>query len=308
MEAKDLLQFKSTQKMLGELKLLTRSENTERTYMKGLVSFANSMNIQDFDDFVTKVKNQEINADDVHKDFVITLANKNLAPKTVGAWSASLRKFLLSNGIDLKRRTQIKIYNIHEDVLPSKDDLRKIFENCSLRTKTIISLLSSSGLRIGELRNLKISDTDMSSEPGMIRIRGLTAKERKSRITFFSNEAKHFLQSYLDHKKNNGHQITEDSFLFTTNDGTQMSYQNLQFILNNVFRKVSKKEGKRYGLHAHSLRKFFKTQLISAGVPAPIVDKLSGHARYLAKEYELYTDEQLKEWFVKGMKNLELMN
>ena len=136
----------------------------------------------------------------------------------------------------------------------------------------------------------------------------MTAKERKSRTTFFSNESKQVLQTYLEHRKNNGHQITEDSFLFTTNDGNQMSYQNLQFILNNVFKKVSKKEGKRYGLHAHSLRKFFKTQLISAGVPGPIVDRLSGHARYLAREYELYTEEQLKEWFIKGMKNLELMN
>ncbi len=308
MDLKDVVQFKSTQKMLGELKLLTRSENTEKTYLKGLLSFVNIMNIGNLDDFVEKIKSQTIDVNAAHKDFVINLANKNLAPKTVGAWSAALRKFLLANGAELKNTTRIKIYNIHEDILPSKDDLKKILSSCSLRAKTIILLLSSSGLRVGELRNLKLSDVDVNSEPAIIRIRGLTAKERKSRMTFFSNEAKQVLQSYLDHRKNNGHQLTEDSFLFTTNDGNQMSYQNLQFILNNVFKKVSKKEGKRYGLHAHSLRKFFKTQLISAGVPGPIVDRLAGHARYLAREYELYTEEQLKEWFVKGMKSLELLS
>lgn len=304
---KDISQFKSTQKMLGELKLLTRSENTERTYLKGLNAFAQTMNIDNLDDFVEKVKTNAIDASQTHKDFVISLANKNLAPKTVGAWSASLRKFLLSNGIELKTTTQIKIYNIHEDTLPAKEDLKKVLSSCNLRAKTIIILLSSSGLRVGELRNLKISDTDLNLEPGVIKIKGLTAKERKSRTTFLSTEAKQTLQTYLEHRKNNGHQITDDSFIFTTNDGTQMSYQNLQFILNNVFKKVSKKEGKRYGLHAHSLRKFFKTQLISAGVPGPIVDRLVGHARYLAREYELYTEDQLKEWYVKGMKNLELL-
>lgn len=304
----ELKSYNSVNKMLGELKLLTRSENTEKTYLKGLNCFVQTMNIENLDDFVEKIKNQTINADQIHKDFVINLANKNLAPKTVGAWAASIRKFLLANGIELKRTTKIKIYNIHEDTLPSKDDLKKVLSNCSLRAKTIILLLASSGLRVGELRNLKFSDVNLNSEPGIIKIKGLTAKERKSRTTFFSNEAKQVLQTYLEHRKNNGHQITEDSFLFTTNDGNQMSYQNLQFILNNVFKKVSKKEGKRYGLHAHSLRKFFKTQLISAGVPGPIVDRLSGHARYLAREYELYTEEQLKEWFIKGMKNLELLS
>ncbi len=308
MNIKDIVQFKSTQKMLGELKLLTRSENTERTYLKGLNAFVQTMGIDNLDEFIEKTKSQTINADEIHKDFVINLANKNLAPKTVGAWSASIRKFLSSNGIELKNTTQIKIYNVHEDTLPSKDDLKKGLSSCNLRARTIILLLASSGLRVGELRHLKISDIDLNSEPGMIRIKGLTAKERKSRITFFSNEAKQILQTYLEHRKNNGHQIAEESFLFATNDGVQMSYQNLQFILNNVFKKVSKKEGKRYGLHAHSLRKFFKTQLITAGVPGPIVDRLTGHARYLAREYELYTEDQLKEWYTKGMGNLELLS
>ena len=308
MDINSISQFKSTQKMLGELKLLTRSENTEKTYLKGLCAFTKTMEIDNLDEFVEKIKSQTIDADDVHKGFVINLANKNLAPKTVGAWSASLRKFLLANGIELKRTTQIKIYNIHEDTLPSREDLKKVLSNSSLRTKTMILLLASSGLRVGELRNLKMSDIDINSDPGLVKIKGLTAKERKSRLTFFSNESKQVLQEYLEHRKNNGHQITQESFLFTTNGGTQMSYQNLQFILNNAFKKVSKKEGKRYGLHAHSLRKFFKTQLISAGVPGPMVDRLAGHSRYLSREYELYTEDQLKEWFLKGMKNLELLS
>ncbi len=303
----ELRQYSSVNKMLGELKLLTRSENTEKTYLKGMNCFVQTMNIGNLDEFVEKIKAQSINPDEIHKDFVINLANKNLAPKTVGAWAASLRKFLMANGIELKRTTQIKIYNVHEDTLPEKEDLKKVLSLCSLRAKTIILLLASSGLRVGELRNLRVSDVDTNSNPGIVKIKGLTAKERKARTTFFSNEAKQTLQSYLENRKNNGHQITEDSFLFATHDGRQMSYQNLQFVLNNVFKKVSKKEGKRYGLHAHSLRKFFKTQLIAAGVPGPIVDNLSGHARYLAREYELYTEDQLKEWYLRGMKNVELI-
>lgn len=302
------MKFNSVNKMLGELKLLTRSDNTAKTYLKGVNLFAKTMKIDDLDGFVEKLREKSLDPEETYKDFVIALANQNMAPKTVGAWGASVKKLFLSNGIDLKGKVTMKMYNVHEDTLPSKVDLKNVLSHSSSRAKTIILMLASSGLRIGELRNLKLSDVDLNSSPATVRVKGLTAKERKSRLTFMSEEAKKVLQSYMDHRKNNGHQLGPDAHLFATHDGSQMSYQNLQFILHNVFRKVSKKIGKRYELHAHSLRKYFKTQMISAGVPGPIVDRLTGHARYLSQEYELYTEEQLKEWYAKGMKSLELLS
>lgn len=302
----DLTVYNSVNKMLGELKLLTRSSNTEKTYLKGLNSFVGIMKIENLDSLIDELKNNSKDPDEVYKEYILKLANREVAPKTVGAWSASVKKFFAANGIELKRAVPIKIYNIHEDILPAKEDLKKIITDCGLRTKTIILFLSSSGLRVGELRELKLGDIDMNSNPVKITVKGATAKERKSRITFISKEAKEVLQSFLDKRKNKGEAISPETFLMTTNSGVKMSYQNLQFILNNAFKKVSKKEGKRYKLHAHSLRKFFKTQMISAGVPGPIVDRLVGHSRYLASEYELYTEEQLKDWYLKGMDNLNL--
>jgi len=87
-----------------------------------------------------------------------------------------------------------------------------------------------------------------------------------------------------------------------------MTYQNLQFLLSKAFKNFSKKVGKRYNLHPHVLRKFFKTQLISAGLPGPIVDRLAGHARYLATEYELYTESQLRKWYKKGEEALTIFS
>lgn len=303
----DITSYNSVNKMLGELKLLTRSSNTEKTYLKGLNSFIETMKIENLDILIDELKNSKKDPDEVYKEYVLKLANREVAPKTVGAWASSVKKLFAANGIDLKRNVSIKIYNMHEDVLPAKDDLKKILSECGVRTKTIILLLSSSGLRVGELRELKLSDVDMISNPVKITIKGATAKERKSRITFISKEAKDSLNSYLEKRKGKGENITPDSSLITTSGGVKMSYQNLQFILNNAFKKVSKKEGKRYKLHAHSLRKWFKTQMISAGVPGPIVDRLVGHSRYLASEYELYTEEQLKDWYMKGMENLGLL-
>lgn len=298
-----LREFKSVDRMLGELKLLTRSQNTENTYLKGLSKFFIHNKIDNPDEFVEKVKGGALDPNETYRDFVVKLASSNLAPKSVAAWSSALKKFFAANGIEISRKVPIKVYNIHEDTLPSRDDLKKVLESSSLRTKVCVLLMSSAGLRIGELHQLKVGDVDLQKNPPTLRIRATGAKERKGRITFITDETRKILEEYLSLRNN----PEADAPLISREDGKPMSYQNLQFILNMAFRKFSEKEGKRFKLHPHSLRKWFKTQLIAAGVPGPIVDRLTGHARYLAQEYELYTEEQLRDWYMKGMENLSIM-
>jgi len=307
MKIKELENFESVKKMIGEIGLLSRSENTKKTYLKGIAKFVQYKQIQNLDSFVEDVKRGQ-NQNEIIKDFAIYLASKNLAPKSVAAWISSLKKFFSSNGLKVDVDIPIKVFNVHEDILPAKEDLKSLLSEADLRIRVIITMLASSGMRIGELHNLKLGDIDFSKEIPTIRIKGVGAKERKSRITFISNEAKKFLEEYLNQRKNFGEELNENSPVIAREDGKEMSYQNVQYLLERIFRKYSKKVGKRYTLHAHCLRKWFKTQLISAGVPAPIVDRLTGHARYLAQEYELYTEEQLREWYKKGMHAVTILD
>jgi site-specific recombinase XerD len=300
MRIKELENFESVKRMIRELSLLTRSENTKKTYLKGLAKFLEYKQIQDLDSFVEKVKESQ-NQDEIVKDFAVYLANKNLAPKSVAAWVSSLKKFFNSNGLRVNVDIPLRIFNIHEDTLPEKEDLKRIVEEADLRMKVVITMLASSGMRIGELHNLKLGDIDLTKEVPTVRIRGIGSKERKSRITFISKEARKFLEEYLNRRKELGEELNENSPVIAREDGKPMSYQNIHYLLEKLFRKHSKKVGKRFTLHTHCLRKWFKTQMLTAGVPAPIVDRLMGHARYLAQEYELYTEEQLREWYLKGI-------
>jgi len=303
MELSELESSEAVKRMLAELNLLTRSENTKLSYLKGLRAFFRFKGITNPDEFIESVKKQQ-NQNQLYKDFILFLASENKAPKTVAAWGASLKKFFAANGLPVTEKVQIKVYNVHEDELPKKEDLQKALKLADVKARTVLLLLASSGMRIGELHQLKLSDIDLTSDPPKITIKSSKAKERKSRITFITPEARKALEDYLQKRKIVGHTLTPDSPVIATDDGKPMSYQNLEFILENVFIKIAGKEGKRYKLHPHSLRKWFKTQLISAGVPAPIVDRLTGHARYLAREYELYTEDQLREWYKKGMSAL----
>lgn len=298
----DIRSFKSVDRMVGELKLLTRSENTEKTYIKGLSQFFNQNGNSNPDELIQKIKSGEIDANEVYRDFIVKLASANLAPKSVASWAAAVKKYLAANGIEVTRKVPIKVYNMHEDTLPSKEDLKKVLDASNLKARVCILVMASAGLRIGELHQLRISDVDMTKDPAVVRVKAAGAKERKGRITFLSDEARKVVEEYLSKR----HNISVDSPLIATDQGNAMSYQNLQFILNNAFRKFSAKEGKRFKLHPHSLRKWFKTQLIAAGVPGPIVDRLTGHSRYLAQEYELYTEDQLRQWYRKGSHNIAI--
>ncbi len=306
MKAKDLENFESVKRMIGELNLLTRSNNTKLTYLKGLKKFVEYKNIQNLDEFIEQIK-KDGKQNEIYKEYALHLASLNLAPKSVAAWISALKKYFEANGLKVDTNIPIRIFNIHEDVLPSKEELKNIAMENDLRVRVIILMLASSGMRVGELHNLKLSDINLEGEIPIIRIRGIGAKERKARITFITPEAKKFLTEYLEKRKSLGEELNENSVVIANENGKQMSYQNLQYLLEKSFKKYAKKVGKRYNLHAHCLRKWFKTQLISAGVPAPIVDRLMGHQRYLAEEYELYTESQLKEWYSKGMRSLYIL-
>lgn len=306
MKLSDLSKFSSVQRMIGELKLLTRSNNTEITYLKGLKSFFDHLGIENPDQLVADIKSGSKDPNEVYRDFVVKLAEKNLAPKSVSAWSSSLKKFMKSNGIEITREIPIKIFNVHEDRLPTRDDLKRALEEADVKTRVAMLILSSGGLRVGELHQLKMGDVKMDATPVAVRIRGLGAKERKSRMTFISEQAKEELKNYLDLRQRSGQAIGTDSPVIARDDGGNMTYQNMQYLLGMILKKVGSKEGKRFTIHSHSLRKWFKTQMIAAGVPGPIVDKLTGHSRYLANEYELYTEDQLREWYMKGVENLKI--
>lgn len=85
-----------------------------------------------------------------------------------------------------------------ESTLPSKEELQTVLNSCDQRAKTAILILTSSGLRVGELLNLKPNDIDLKSELAAIGVRGVDAKERKSRVTFVSDETRTSLEAWRE--------------------------------------------------------------------------------------------------------------
>jgi len=154
----------------------------------------------------------------------------------------------------------------HEQKLPvvlNKVEVRKIIDYIdNPKHKALISLLYSSGLRIGELLELRKSDID--SIRMLIHIRG--AKGKKDRYTILSKQALIILRSYYL-------QFKPADYLFEGQKGGKYSSESAAKVFKRALEKA--KIGKNATLH--TLRHSFATHLLENGVGVSHIQKLLGH-------------------------------
>lgn len=158
-------------------------------------------------------------------------------------------------------------------VLTQKEVL-KIF-SCveNLKHKTMLMLIYSAGLRVGESVRLKISDID--GQRKMIHLRG--AKGKKDRYTLLSDAALDMLRKYYRLYK-------PKDYLFEGQDaGSHLAERSIQ----NVFHRAVKAAGIKKQISIHGLRHSFATHLLESGVDLRYIQELLGHNS--SKTTEIYT-------------------
>lgn len=133
--------------------------------------------------------------------------------------------------------------------------------------KAIIALAYSTGMRVSEVCNLKITDID--SKRMIITIR--QSKGRKDRIVGLSEKILNILRTYFS-------EYHPKEFLFNGQFDIQYSHTSCNQI-------VKKYLGKDY--HFHLLRHSNATALLEAGTDLRIIQKHLGHAS--SKTTEVYT-------------------
>ncbi len=163
-----------------------------------------------------------------------------------------------------------------KDTLPvvlSKEEVKSII-NCTTNIKhhCILSVIYSSGLRISELLNLKISDIDSSRM--MIRVED--SKGGKDRYTLLSKSLLIELRLYYK-------QYRPKNYLIEGRDGGQYSTASIGKILKNACRKANI----RKKVITHTLRHSFATHLLEQGTDLRSIQTLLGH--YSIATTEIYT-------------------
>ena len=152
---------------------------------------------------------------------------------------------------------------------------------CAVRDNVILELLFSTGIRIGELVAVNVTDVDLTQQ--QIHITGRATRERVVHIT--SEAVINALMAYIELRSER--QLSTQA-LFVGRSGTRLTIYSIE----NIFKKhVRLAEIKRH-VTPHSLRHTMAAMLVSNGTDIREVQEILGHASILSTQ--VYTKLPIK--------------
>lgn len=242
-------------KMLQQMELKGYSKNTISTYIDCLSSL--SKHYKTSPDLLSIDQIREY----FHYKLTVEKLSKSWVNQTIGALKILYCEVLRRDWDDLaipRPRREKKL-----PVVLSKDEISRIINTTkNIKHKALLMVTYSSGLRLGEVCNLRPGDID--SERMMVRV--VQAKGAKDRYTILSPVTLAFLRDYwkIYRVKN---------FLFENSNHEPLAHKTVQ----SAFKKALQKSGVKKDVGIHSLRHSFATHLMEQGVSLPIIQQLLGH-------------------------------
>lgn len=208
--------------------------------------------------------------------YLVSLQKKGKSSSTISRTISALRNFFdfLKNEKQIKDNPAISIHSpkqikkkppvlTEEEInqlmlMPDKNTFKGI------RDLAMLELMYSSGIKVSELINIKISQTNLSA--GIISIEG-----DKERIIPLSKYAKSAIESYLDNFRSIK-SAENNEFLFINISGEPISRQGIWKILKSYEKKMDLKKE----LSPQILRNSFAVHLLSGGADLGTVQELMG--------------------------------
>ena len=164
-----------------------------------------------------------------------------------------------------------KLYPRREFKLPhylTKEEVLKLIESCrSDKQRAIVETFYGSGIRLEELRMLKLTDIESKNNRIIVRC----GKGRKDRYTLLSKRLVETLRNYY-----RSQQQKPKSYLFEGQKlGEPLHSRSIQHSVTMAYQNagLSAKEHK-----VHALRHSFATHLLDAGVDLHTIKELLGHS------------------------------
>ncbi|MBL4735828.1 MAG: tyrosine-type recombinase/integrase [Flavobacteriales bacterium] len=224
------------------------------------------------------------------RSWIVDMIDADMSTRSVNRKITTLKsyyKFLLREGI-VNKNPMLKILPPKTSkklpVFVEESSMDELFDTVEfkegergVRDRMILLLLYSTGIRLSELINIKVSDIDFSS--GSIKILG---KGNKERILPFSDQLKSELKQYMD-------KVQPVDWFFLT-DKSKKLYEKLVYrIVNSYLSKVTTISKRS----PHVLRHTFATHMLNNGADLNAIKEFLGHVSLSATQ--VYTHNTIKK-------------
>ncbi|MBX4196701.1 tyrosine-type recombinase/integrase [Candidatus Pacearchaeota archaeon] len=163
----------------------------------------------------------------------------------------------------------------------NKEEVKSLIEAAeTIKSRFIISMLYSAGLRVSELVNLKVGDINLADKTGWVR----KGKGSKDRLFMISEGLAQDLTDYLQHKG------VGYAYLFSKDK--PLTTRNIQKIIS----LTKTKAGLSKKVTPHTLRHSFATHLLEQGTDIRIIQAMLGHASLNTTQvYTHVSSDQIKK-------------
>ena len=165
----------------------------------------------------------------------------------------------------VRRIHKVKTDSLVKEVL-SDEQLEQLRDSCTnKRDLALIDILSSTGIRVGELIKLNRNDIDFHERQCIV-----FGKGNKERIVYFNARTKLHLQQYLNERTDDNPAL----FVSLHSPYTRLTISGVEVRIRKLGQTLSMPK-----VHPHKFRRTLATMAIDKGMPIEQVQRLLGHVR-----------------------------
>ena len=272
-------------RMKEQLVLNRYQFNTHRTYIACIIEFFGYFN---------HMPANELEYEDI-KAFMLYKINVDGIAESTQNGLINAIKFYYEK---VEKREKFYVYDLRPrkpkqlpGFLSKEDTVRLLSVTANIKHRTILQLIYSAGLRLGELTRLKVKDINF--DMGIIQIK--CAKGKKDRITKLAKSIIPLLRQYLDEYK-------PSYYLFEGQTGGKYSERSVEDLLHQAAQRSIVDENTT----VHTPRNTFDTHLILYGMGLRIVQELMGHSSIKTTTIYTHITDQMKKDVISPLDYLDL--
>lgn len=165
----------------------------------------------------------------------------------------------------VRRIHKVKCEQIVKEAI-TDEQLVSLKDACTTaRDLALIEVLSSTGIRVGELVKLNICDINFNERSCIV-----LGKGKKQREVYFDAKTKIHLSEYLKNRKDDNSAL----FVSLNDPHNRLTISGIEYIVKKIGEKCNIKK-----VHPHKFRRTLATFAIDKGMPIEQVQKLLGHVK-----------------------------
>jgi integrase len=290
-----------------------KSAVTKAAYTFALQKYMKYLKIDNPDDLLKYQDNPKFIQNQII-DYLIHLKNPPISLRyaTRSQYLAAIMTYYDLNEVILNKK---KIYRyLGEEEKPienrgyTREEIAKMLDVCDERVKALILLLSSTGVRIRAIVDLKLEDLTSIPNFDLYRVK-VYSDSKQSYFVFITPEASKAINTYLSYRERYGERLTSKSPLFrdqfdrndpdSIHNVKPLKLRAVERLISRTIEKsglrtVERQTELQHGEHGRirkdvrlttGFRKFFDTQLIYADVRPAIKEMFMGHSIGLDDNY-----------------------